>query len=118
MVGSRAWRSTKSRAAGGAGGAGPSGDTPAATKRISAPAVSTRPPSLSPASVPADRLLVQVDMHLLDLHVLLGAPGAQLAADAAHLVAAPGGLDVGRLHVVHPHDPRLQALHHAEATEP
>src|SRR5262245_23670429 len=56
----------------------------------------------SMGSVPADRRFVQVDVDLLDLQVLVRAPRAELAADARHLVAAPGRLDVGRLHVVDP----------------
>src|SRR5262249_52948057 len=37
-------------------------------------------------------------------------PFAELAADAALFVAAPGRFDVGRLHVVDPHDAGTQAL--------
>src|ERR687883_527493 len=60
--------------------------------------------------IPADRRFTQVDVHLLDVQIFLDAPLAELAADAALLVAAPRRLDVGRLHVVHPHDPGAQIL--------
>src|ERR1041385_6175617 len=49
--------------------------------------------------VPADGLFREVDVDLLHVEILLDAPLAELAADAALLVAAPRRLDVGRLHV-------------------
>src|SRR6185503_19156464 len=60
------------------------------------------------SSIPADGLLRQIDVHLLHVEILLDAPLAQLAADAALLVAAPGRLDIGRQHVVHPDDAGAQ----------
>src|SRR5687767_7758057 len=47
----------------------------------------------SVASVPPDRLLVQVDEHLLRLQVLLHPPVPQLPTEAAHLVTTPRRLD-------------------------
>src|SRR5712691_2272914 len=68
-------------------------------------------------SVPADRLLVEVDEHLLGLQVLLDAPVTQLPAEARRLVAAPRGFDEGGLHVIDPHDAGLQRLHYPERLE-
>src|SRR5262249_1806333 len=45
--------------------------------------------ALEDTSVPADRGLVEVEAHLLGLHVFLDAVEAELAADAALLVASP-----------------------------
>src|SRR6478672_1214818 len=73
-----------------------------------------RPPS---ASVPADRLLVEVDEHLLGLEILLDAPMAKLPAEPRRLVTAPRGFDEGRLHVVDPDDAGLERLHHAKCLE-
>src|SRR5918911_2317920 len=67
--------------------------------------------------IPADRRFTQVDVHLLDVQIFLDAPLAELAADAALLVAAPRRLDVGRLHVVHPHDAGAQVLYDAHRTK-
>src|SRR6267143_5202255 len=61
-------------------------------------------------SVPADWPFVEVDVDLLDLHVLLEAVGAELAAEAGLLHAAPRRLDGRGLHVVDPDDARAQAL--------
>src|ERR1700682_2930685 len=55
-------------------------------------------------SVPTHGLLVEVDVDLFGLEVALDTVAAELAALTAHLDAAPRGLDVGRLHVVDPHD--------------
>src|SRR5262249_31146262 len=71
-------------------------------------------PSPSPLpSVPTNRLLTEIDVHLLDLQVLVDAPHAKLSPDAALLVATPGRLDEGRLHVVDPDDPGAELLHRA-----
>src|SRR5579883_1808787 len=61
-------------------------------------------------SVPSDRRLVQIDVHLLGFEILLNAPGAEFAAKAGLLIAAPGRLYVGGLHVVDPHDPGAEGL--------
>src|SRR5438093_12392245 len=66
---------------------------------------------------PPDRLFIQVDVYLFDVQVLLDAPLPQLAAEAALLVAAPRCFDVGRLHVVDPHDAGAQRLHRAQRSK-
>src|SRR5271157_4449070 len=68
-------------------------------------------------SVPPDRRFVEVDMDELGLEVLLHAPGAELAAEAGLLEAAPGRFNVGRLHVVDPDDAGADLLHGAEGFE-
>src|SRR5207247_8343812 len=67
--------------------------------------------------VPPDGLFGKIDVHLFDVEILLDAPPAQLAADAALLVAAPRRLDVGGLHMVHPDDAGAQRFHHAHRAE-
>src|SRR3954463_1853253 len=69
------------------------------------------------SSVPADRLFRQIDVDLFDVEIFLDAPFAELAADAALLVAAPRRLDVGRLHVVDPDDAGAQVLDDAHGAE-
>src|SRR5436309_579383 len=69
------------------------------------------------SAVPADRLLVEVDVDLLDLEILVEAPGAELAAVAGLLEAAPGRLDRRRLHVVDPDDAGAQPAHGAHRLE-
>src|SRR5262249_15567335 len=59
----------------------------------------------------------QIDIHLLDVQILVDAPLAELPPDAALFVAAPRRLDVGRLHVVHPDDAGAQLLHGAHGAE-
>src|SRR5258708_5698613 len=54
--------------------------------------------------VPADWLFAEIDVDLLHVEIFVDAPLSELTPDAALLVAAPRRLDVGRLHVVDPHD--------------
>src|ERR1700730_7562713 len=54
---------------------------------------------------------------MLHVEILLDPAFAELAPDAALLVAAPGRLDVCGLHVIHPHDAGAQALHSAHRAE-
>src|SRR5450830_490293 len=65
------------------------------------------------ALIHAHRLVGEVDVDLLDLGVLVEAVGAELAAHAALLVAAPRGLAVGRVVGVDPGDAGAQRLDHA-----
>src|SRR6267143_3526068 len=69
------------------------------------------------ASVPTDRLLRKIDVHLFDVLIFLDAPLAQLAADAALFVPAPGRFDIRGLHVIDPDDAGAQILHHAHRAE-
>src|SRR5690349_10504433 len=62
-------------------------------------------------SVPADGRLVEIDENLFCLEIFLESPGPELAAEAGLFVAAPGRLDIGRLHVIDPHDAGAQRLH-------
>src|SRR5579859_6070292 len=55
-------------------------------------------------SVPAYGRFVEIDENLFCLEISLEAPWPELAAEAGLFVAAPGRLDVGRLHVIDPHD--------------
>src|SRR5205809_706060 len=73
----------------------------------------------SPSSelIPSDGLLGEINVYLLDVEIFLDAPGAELAADAALFVSAPGRLHVRRLHVVHPDDAGVQVLHGAHGAE-
>src|SRR5580658_10041694 len=68
-------------------------------------------------SIPADRRLVQVDVHLLGFEIFLNAPRSKLAAETRLLVASPRRFHVGRLHVVHPNDSGAQSLHRAHSLE-
>src|SRR3954452_1274927 len=67
--------------------------------------------------VPANRLFRKIDVDLLDVEIFLDAPFTELAADAALFVAAPGRLDVGRLHVVDPDDAGPQTFDDAHRAE-
>src|SRR5882724_6648988 len=68
-------------------------------------------------SVPADRLLVQIDVHLLGLEILFESPGTELTSKAGLFVPAPRRFDVSRLHVVDPHDASAQRFDHAHSLE-
>src|SRR5229473_3678296 len=67
--------------------------------------------------VPADRSLVQIDVHLLGLKIFFDAPRPKFAAKARLLVSPPRRFDISRLHVIHPHDARAQRLHRAHGLE-
>src|SRR5262245_25659800 len=72
---------------------------------------------MGPSSIPTDWLLREIDVDLLHIEILVDAPLAELAAESRLLVAAPRRLDVGRLHVVDPHDAGAQALDHPQRAE-
>src|SRR6266404_4592755 len=74
--------------------------------------VSSGPPQKADLQklVPADRGLVEIDEHLFGFEVFLEAPGTKFASKARLLVAAPGGFDVGWLHVIDPDDAGTQGL--------
>src|SRR6266478_5574719 len=74
--------------------------------------VSSGPPQKADLQklVPADRGLVEIDEHLFGFEVFLEAPGTEFASKARLLVAAPGGFDVGWLHVIDPDDAGTQGL--------
>src|SRR5579885_1287051 len=59
-------------------------------------------------SVPADRLLVQVDVYLLGLEILFDSPGTELATESGLLVTSPRRFNVCRLHVIDPDNPGAQ----------
>src|SRR5258708_19559724 len=65
--------------------------------------------------VPADRGLVEIDEHLFGFEVFLEAPGTEFASKARLLVTAPGGFDVGWLHVIDPDDAGTQGLDDTKA---
>src|ERR1039458_935218 len=71
----------------------------------------------SKASVPSNRLLVEVDVNLLGLEILLDAPGAKFASEAGLLVATPRRFKVGGLHVIDPDNAGANLLAHAESLE-
>src|SRR5579864_2512929 len=64
--------------------------------------------------VPADGRFVEIDEHLFRFKVFFQPPGAEFAAEARLLVAAPGRFDVSRLHVIDPDDAGTERLHDAE----
>src|SRR5208337_3270752 len=66
---------------------------------------------ISQLSVPANRSLVQIDVHLLSFEILFNAPRSEFASESGLLVAAPRRFHVSRLHMVHPYDARAQRLH-------
>src|SRR2546423_5435645 len=90
------------------------GGTTSARRRISScergPGIGVRSRMVGISVVPADGLLVEVDVDLLGLEILLNAPWPKLAAEAGLLIAAPRRLHVGGLHVVHPDDARAQGF--------
>ena len=59
---------------------------------------------LGHSSVPVDRGFVKIDEDLFGLKIFFEAPGAEFAPKARLLVTTPGRFDVGRLHVIDPHD--------------
>src|SRR5580700_2440112 len=61
--------------------------------------------------IPADWLLVQIDVDLFGFEVFFDAPGTQFTTEARLFVAAPRGFDIRRLHVIHPDDARAQGFH-------
>src|ERR1700680_1154317 len=73
--------------------------------------------SITDMSVPSNRLFAEVDVDLLCFEILLDTPGPQLATEAGLFVAAPGGFDIGRLHVVHLDDAGAEGLDDAESAE-
>src|SRR3989338_7456435 len=70
---------------------------------------------LEAADEPPERVRPDVFRDLLGLEVVVGAPRAELAADARALHAAPGGLHEGGLRAVHPDDAAAEPLGHAGA---
>src|SRR6185437_926393 len=68
-------------------------------------------------SVPADRVLVQVDVDLFGFQIFFDSPGAQLASEAGLLVSAPRRLHVRGLHVIDPDNAGAQRLYGAEGFE-
>src|SRR5207247_10360262 len=66
--------------------------------------------SMAPLLVPPDRPLVEVDIDVLDLHVLVEAVRTELAPEPGLLVPAPRRPHWGRLHVVEPADAGAQDL--------
>src|ERR1700730_6103189 len=82
-----------------------------ARSRERGPGIGVRNSIAGISSVPPNRLFVQVDMNLLGLEIFLDPRGAELTTEAGLLVAAPGGFDESRLHVVHPHDPGAEGRH-------
>src|SRR5215470_9608787 len=72
---------------------------------------------LGTGSVPADRRLVQIDVHLLGLEILLNSPGPQLPPETGLLESSPGRFHISRLHVVDPNNPRPQGFHRTHGLE-
>src|SRR5207302_221431 len=67
--------------------------------------------------VPADWLLVQVDVDLFGFEIFFNAPGAEFAAKAGLFVSPPGGFDVRGLHVIDPDNAGTEGLHGAHGFE-
>src|SRR5205807_89206 len=65
-------------------------------------------------SVPADGSFVEIDEDLFGLEIFFESPGAQLAAKAGLLVAAPGSFDIRWLHVIDPNNTGTQGFDDAE----
>src|SRR5215467_6463026 len=63
--------------------------------------------------VPGDGGFVEIDEDLFGFEILFETPGAEFAAKAGLLVAAPGRFDVSRLHVIDSDDARAERLHDA-----
>src|SRR5258708_755643 len=68
-------------------------------------------------AVPADRRLIQIDIHLLGLKILFDAPRPKFAPKSRLLISAPWRFHISRLHVIHPHDARAQRLYRAHSFE-
>src|SRR3954470_16032137 len=81
------------------------------------PPIQIRTFAFTKSLIPTNRLLRQIDVHLFDVEVLLDAPFAEFASEAALLVAAPRRFDVGGLHVVDPDDAGAQRLDRTHRTE-
>src|SRR5580700_6687694 len=104
---------------------GVAGETPRATaatrrrarSRERGPGIGVRSSIVGISSVPPDRFLVQVDVNLLGLEIFLDSRGAELPTEAGLFVAAPGGFDECRLHVIDPDDPGTEGLHDPECFE-
>ena len=56
-------------------------------------------------------------MYLFGLEILFNTPRTKFAPKARLLVAAPGRLDIGGLHVIYPYDSGAQRLHNAKRLE-
>src|ERR1035438_7556166 len=69
------------------------------------------------SSVPADRLLVQIDVDLLGFEVFFDTPGAEFAAETGLFIAAPRGLHVRWLHVIYPDNSGAQGFDGAQGFE-
>src|SRR5580692_1964628 len=58
--------------------------------------------------VPANRRLIEVDVHLFGLEILLKPPRSQLPTESRLLVPAPRSFHIRGLHVIHPDNSRTQ----------
>src|SRR5581483_11865406 len=91
--------------------------TASARRRINAcergPGTGVRRRMVGISVVPADRLLVEVDVDLLGLQIFFDAPRSQLASKPGLLIASPRRLDICGLHMVHPDYAGAQRLHRA-----
>src|SRR4029079_17667465 len=67
--------------------------------------------------IPTDGCFVQIDEYMLRLKVFLQSPRTELTAVTGLFITSPGGLDIGRLHVIHPDNSRSQRLYHSKRFE-
>src|SRR6266478_9569351 len=91
---------------------------PTVETRLAA-SLSAAPQKRQPSNplVPADRSLIQIDIHLLGLKIFFDAPRPKFAPKARLLISAPRSFYISRLHVIYPHDARPQRFHGAHGFE-
>src|SRR6266478_7905627 len=91
---------------------------PTVETRLAA-SLSAAPQKRQPSNplVPADRSLIQIDIHLLGLKIFFDAPRPKFAPKARLLISAPRSFYISRLHVIYPHDTSAQRLNRAHCLE-
>src|ERR1700728_827385 len=89
-------------------------DRRAVKARELGPGISVFKRMLDMVSIPSNRRFVQVDMHLLGLEVFVNAVYPQFPTETRLLEPAPRCFHISRLHMIDPHNPGADGLHHAQ----